>query len=207
MWVPPNHPSSIDGIFHINQQFWGTPIPGNPHLDPQHVQNPETLNPVCFPNVLYNYWIPGEFETKPQKTTWIHMLVHVHVRSTFFLALFHQINLSCFFCLHSTWPARHQLLQNAAGAQGPSPRTAGRSVSPMRSASPLQAAARPRSTSPVNGAIPPAASRLQQPRVVVARPAKHAAVADRVAAYVEPTTLNQKSPSFLDDQLDVGGFS
>jgi len=77
----------------------------------------------------------------------------------------------------------------------------------MRSASPLQAAARPRSTSPVNGAIPPAASRLQQPRVVVARPAKHAAVADRVAAYVEPTTLNQKSPSFLDDQLDVGGFS
>ena len=72
----------------------------------------------------------------------------------------------------------------------------------MRSASPLQAAARPRSTSPVNGAIPPAASRLQQPRVVVARPAKHAAVADRVAAYVEPTTLNQKSPSFLDDQLD-----
>ena len=55
MRVPPNHPSSIEGIFHINQQFWGTPIPGNPHLDPQHVQNPETVNPVCFPNVLYNY--------------------------------------------------------------------------------------------------------------------------------------------------------
>ena len=101
--------------------------------------------------------------------------------------------------------ARHQLLK--ASAPDPSPRTPGRSVSPMRSASPLHAAARPRSTSPVNAAAPPAAraaSRLQQPRVVVARPAKHAAaaVADRVAAYVEPTTLNQP-PSCL-DQLDVG---
>ena len=47
------------------------------------------------------YCISTEFlvnsRQHPKKTTWIHMLVHVHVGSTFFLALFHQINLSCFF--------------------------------------------------------------------------------------------------------------
>ena len=125
-------------------------------------------------------------------------IVHVHVRSTFFHCFIESI--SPFFAVNI---ARHQLLK--ASAPDPSPRTPGRSVSPMRSASPLHAAARPRSTSPVNAAAPPAAraaSRLQQPQVVVARPAKHAAVADRVAAYVEPTTLNQP-PSCL-DQLDVG---